>query len=120
MSSVSFLFILCFSSFLSFVLSNSGVRELEINFPPTHVTCVFYVAVQSEKKKKKKKKKNRRSIISDLASSSSLSIYSSNTNLGPVMPAPPPTVHDLITISSVLYISRRIYATKPPSSNLRR
>jgi hypothetical protein len=55
-------------------LSNSGVRELEINFPPTHVTCVFYVAVQSKillshiclfflyccsflfKKKKKKKK----------------------------------------------------------------
>jgi len=35
-------------SFLSFVLSNSGVRKLEINFPSTHVTCVFYVAVQSK------------------------------------------------------------------------
>jgi hypothetical protein len=35
-------------SFLSFVLSNSGVRELEIKFPPTYVTCVFYVAVQSK------------------------------------------------------------------------
>jgi len=31
-------------------LSNTGVRELEINFLPTHVTCVFYVAVQSKKK----------------------------------------------------------------------
>jgi hypothetical protein len=50
MSSVSFLFILCFSFFI--FLSNSGVRELEINFPLTHVTCIFYVAVQSKKKKK--------------------------------------------------------------------
>jgi hypothetical protein len=32
-------------------LSNTGVRELKINFLPTHVTCVFYVAVQSKKKK---------------------------------------------------------------------
>jgi hypothetical protein len=53
---VSLLFILCFSSFLSFVLSNSGERELEINFPPTHATCIFYVSVQSEEPKKKKKK----------------------------------------------------------------
>jgi hypothetical protein len=62
MPSVSFIFILCFSSVLSFVLSNSGVHELEINFLPTHATSVFYVAVQSEEpnnnnNNKKKKKK---------------------------------------------------------------
>jgi hypothetical protein len=60
---VSLLFILCFSSFLSFVLSNSGERELEINFPPTHATCIFYVSVQSEEPKKKKKKKEEKKKI---------------------------------------------------------
>jgi hypothetical protein len=57
---VSFIFILCFSSVLSFVLSNSGVHELEINFPPTHATSVFYVAVKSQEPKKKKKKKKKK------------------------------------------------------------
>jgi hypothetical protein len=38
-------------------LSNSGVRELEINFLPTYATRVFFVAVQSKELSKKKKKK---------------------------------------------------------------
>jgi hypothetical protein len=49
MPSVSFIFILCFSSFLSFVLSNNGVH-----------TNVFYVAVQSEEPNNNKKKKKKK------------------------------------------------------------